>query len=84
MLFRSVVTDLRLGMTGYHPFRFALARQTSDSGTDLIRHTEHWPVPEADYSRLNDLWRRAIDPDYDLSLADLAANLNSEADHKPL
>ncbi len=79
-----VVTDLRLGMTGYHPFRFALARQTADGEIDFISHTKHWPVPEADYSRLNDLWRRAVDPDYDLSLADLAAQLNSEADHKPL
>ncbi|SDS74287.1 inner membrane protein [Halopseudomonas xinjiangensis] len=79
-----VVTDLRLGMTGYHPFRFALATQTAHGGTDLISHTEHWPVPEADYSRLNDLWRRAIDPDYQLSLADLAADMNREAGQKPL
>ena len=71
-----VVTDLRLGMTGYHPFRFALAREAAGGEPSVITETEHWPVPEADYSRLRDLWRRAIDPNYRLSLAELAADFN--------
>ncbi|UAW97602.1 metal-dependent hydrolase [Halopseudomonas nanhaiensis] len=75
-----VVTDLRLGMTGYHPFRFALARETKAGERQIIADTEHWPVPEADYSRLRDLWRRAIDPSYRLSLAELAADLNAGAE----
>lgn len=74
-----VVTDLRLGMTGYHPFRFALARETESGDTKMVTNAEPWPVPEADYSRLNDLWRRAIDPTHRLSLAELAADLNREA-----
>lgn len=58
-----VVTDLRLGMPGYHPFRFALA-QRDDPGQTFtpIRQTEYWPTPERDFSLLGDLARRAIDP----------------------
>lgn len=71
-----VVTDLRLGMTGYHPFRFALAEIT-DSGVKLIEAPEHWPVPPRDFSQLAALRRRALDPDYPLSLAELANGLGA-------
>lgn len=70
-----VVTDLRLGMTGYHPFRFALARTTETGEPQLIRNVEHWPTPGADYRQLGELARRALDETYPISLAGLAANL---------
>src|SRR5690606_28972553 len=69
-----VVTDLRLGMTGYHPFRFALAR-VEPAGVQLIEHAELWPTPDADLEDLKALQRRALDEDYPLSLARLAAPL---------
>ena len=69
-----VVTDLRLGMTGYHPFRFALATQTAGEPR-LIDKVEAWPVPDADYGQLAELARRASDPTHSISLSALAANL---------
>ncbi|SDU14508.1 metal-dependent hydrolase [Halopseudomonas salegens] len=69
-----VVTDLRLGMTGYHPFRFPLAQVTGDSVT-VIEAPEQWPTPPADFSQLGMLRQRALDPDYPLSLYDLAQPL---------
>ncbi|CEA02430.1 integral membrane protein [Pseudomonas saudimassiliensis] len=69
-----VVTDLRLGMTGYHPFRFALAR-VGPAGVQLIEHAELWPTPDADLEDLKALQRRALDEGYPLSLARLAAPL---------
>lgn len=71
-----VVTDLRLGMTGYHPFRFALADEAAAGGPRLIQNVEHWPVPDADYRQLAELARRAIDPAHSISLSSLAANLS--------
>lgn len=52
-----VVTDLRLGMTGFHPFRFAMATREGD-GWHLIRDVELWPVERGDLSRLQVLWQR--------------------------
>lgn len=69
-----VVTDLRLGMTGYHPFRFALAR-VAPAGVQLVEHAELWPTPDADLADLKALQRRALDDDYPLSLTRLAAPL---------
>ncbi|QJD60680.1 metal-dependent hydrolase [Pseudomonas sp. gcc21] len=71
-----VATDLRLGMPGYHPFRFALARRSPETGAfEPIQHVEYWPESDADWSRLEDLKRRAFDQDYPLSMAALAANM---------
>ncbi|MBQ0777433.1 MAG: metal-dependent hydrolase [Pseudomonas sp.] len=71
-----VVTDLRLGMTGYHPFRFALATVSEDGiTTTLIRDSELWPAPAADLGQLGDLFRRAIDGQYRFPLESLASNL---------
>jgi len=71
-----VVTDLRLGMPGYHPFRFALARVAEDKSSSLIAETELWPAPEADFGRLADLFNRAVDSDQAFSRAALAATLD--------
>lgn len=70
-----VVTDLRLGMTGYHPFRFALARTTETGEPQLIQNVKHWPTPDANYRQLGELARRALDETYPISLDALAANL---------
>lgn len=71
-----VVTDLRLGMTGYHPFRFALAKVEQGGNSELIREAEQWPTPRADLARLEDLFQRTLDSSYQLSLRELAASLN--------
>ncbi|MFT6464136.1 metal-dependent hydrolase [Halopseudomonas sp.] len=71
-----VVTDLRLGMTGYHPFRFALARvNPQDQSAQLIEHVETWPAEPRDMSQLTDLRKRALDSSYPLSLRDLTKDL---------
>lgn len=69
-----VVTDLRLGMTGYHPFRFPLARVRGEQ-IELIDVPGQWPNPPADFSQLTALKRRALDQDYPLSLVELARPL---------
>ncbi|GGI91529.1 metal-dependent hydrolase [Halopseudomonas pertucinogena] len=71
-----VVTDVRLGMTGYHPFRFALSRQTEDGTQELIDSVEMWPAPERDLSGLRPLWHRALNEHYPLSLGALASGLS--------
>ena len=76
-----VVTDLRLGMTGYHPFRFALSRQDRPGGDmALIDFVEMWPSPAADLSGLQALRRRAFDENYPVSLGSLAEGLAQSPD----
>lgn len=71
-----VVTDLRLGMTGYHPFRFALATvDPLDQSTQLIEHVEMWPSGPRDLSLMTDLGKRALDSGYRLSLQELSKDL---------
>jgi inner membrane protein len=71
-----VVTDLRLGMSGFHPFRFALATITEPEGkSELIREAEQWPTPPVEFARIEDLFHRAVDNSYQLSLKDLANTL---------
>ncbi|KRW59853.1 metal-dependent hydrolase [Pseudomonas sp. TTU2014-080ASC] len=70
-----IVTDIRLGMTGYHPFRFAFA--TFENG--------QWKIPDAipqiavdrgDYSRLKLLWQRIWDQSVEIPLRQWADQLN--------
>lgn len=75
-----VVTDLRLGMPGYHPFRFALARVGSQGDTQLIHEAETWPTPSANMDRLQDLFSRVVSESYPLPLRDLADSLNKPPD----
>ncbi|WP_022964093.1 metal-dependent hydrolase [Halopseudomonas pelagia] len=71
-----VVTDLRLGMTGYHPFRFALAKvEPQDQSAQLIEYVEQWPAGPRGLSRLSDLRKRALDSSYRLSLRELTKDL---------
>jgi inner membrane protein len=68
-----VVTDLRLGMPGYHPFRFALARRDGpDAAFEPVERTDYWPVPERDFSRLRDLALRAVDAGHRVPIAQWA------------
>ncbi|GAA6131881.1 metal-dependent hydrolase [Halopseudomonas sabulinigri] len=79
-----VATDLRLGMTGYHPFRFALAEQPPDGQAPrVIEHTRLWPAPPADLSSLRSLGARALDAHYAISLSDLAAPLSLPPHQQP-
>ncbi|SDT07121.1 inner membrane protein [Halopseudomonas sabulinigri] len=79
-----VATDLRLGMTGYHPFRFALAEQPPDGQAPrVIEHTRLWPAPPADLASLRALGARALDAHYAISLSDLAAPLSLPPHQQP-
>src|SRR5690606_8447739 len=52
-----LVTDLRLGMTGFHPFRFALAERSGEDW-QLIPFVERLPAERGDMSRLELIWQR--------------------------
>jgi inner membrane protein len=63
-------------MSGFHPFRFALATITEPEGkSELIREAEQWPTPPVEFARIEDLFHRAVDNSYQLSLKDLANTL---------
>ncbi|MHB0820758.1 metal-dependent hydrolase [Stutzerimonas stutzeri] len=70
-----LVTDLRLGMTGFHPFRFALAERNGD-GWRLIPHVERLPAARGDLDRLEKIWQRIWQQHPGLPLAEWAADLN--------
>lgn len=70
-----VVTDLRLGITGFHPFRFALARREAGQWQP-IRHTELEPAQRGDLGRLQQLWRRLWHPAERVALEQWAAGIN--------
>jgi len=70
-----LVTDLRLGMTGFHPFRFPLAERSIE-GWRLIEQPERLPANRGDMSRLASLWQRIWQQEPALPLAAWAAELN--------
>ncbi|RYJ59539.1 metal-dependent hydrolase [Pseudomonas songnenensis] len=70
-----LVTDLRLGMTGFHPFRFPLAERTA-KGWQLVPLPERLPANRGDMSRLASLWQRIWQQEPALPLAAWAAELN--------
>ncbi|UPQ84320.1 metal-dependent hydrolase [Pseudomonas knackmussii] len=70
-----LVTDLRLGMTGFHPFRFALAERNGDDWK-LIPYVARLPAERGDISRLEMIWRRIWNQQPALPLAEWAAELN--------
>ncbi|MFC3606527.1 metal-dependent hydrolase [Stutzerimonas tarimensis] len=53
-----VVTDLRLGMTGFHPFRFPLAERAPDGRWELIDAPERLAANRGNSDRLWQLWAR--------------------------
>lgn len=79
-----VATDLRLGMSGYHPFRFALANVDPDSGeAQLIEYVEQWPQRRPDIAALRLMADRALDAKVPLSIAELSQTLTEPEPHQP-
>ena len=74
---RILVTDLRLGMTGFHPFRFPLAERTED-GWRSISEPERLPADRGDLSRLLRIWQRIWQQEPALPLATWAAELDGQ------
>lgn len=70
-----LVTDLRLGMTGFHPFRFALAEQKAGEW-QLIREVERLPAERGDLARLQLLWQRIWQQQPEVPLDEWAADLS--------
>jgi inner membrane protein len=70
-----LVTDIRLGMTGFHPFRFPMAERKED-GWEPIVFVERLPAERGDLARLKQIWHRIWYQEPALPLADWAAELN--------
>lgn len=57
------VTDTRLGSPGYHPFSFALARETSAGEWVSLDASQRLPSPRVDRAAFLALWQAIRDPD---------------------
>ncbi|HLA33090.1 MAG TPA: metal-dependent hydrolase [Pseudomonas sp.] len=73
-----IVTDLRLGMTGYHPFRFIFAERRDGRWQPLPR-VERLPFTRGEPEHLLVLWQRIWDEREPVQLLSWAQALN----HKP-
>jgi len=62
-------------MTGFHPFRFALAERNGESWR-LIPHVERLPAERGDLDRLKQIWQRIWQQHPGLPLAEWAADLD--------
>lgn len=71
---RLIVTDLRLGMTGYHPFRFDFARW-QDGQWQVNAHTERLPFARGEPEQLQLLLRRIWQPQTEVPLLAWASEL---------
>lgn len=69
-----LATDIRLGMTGFHPFRFALAER-SEEGWTPIPYVERLPAERGDMDRLKQIWHRIWHQQPALPLAEWADEL---------
>ncbi|TBV00058.1 metal-dependent hydrolase [Stutzerimonas kirkiae] len=69
-----VVTDLRLGMTGVHPFRFPLAEYRTGTWVVLER-PQRLPAERGDLRQLERIWQRIWQARPELPLAQWAAPL---------
>jgi inner membrane protein len=69
-----IVTDIRLGMTGYHPFRFIFAT-LRDGQWQLVQEIPQLHTERGDYSRLKLLWQRIWDQNVDIPLRKWADEL---------
>ena len=69
-----VVTDLRLGMTGFHPFRFDFAHW-HDGAWQVQQKIQRWPVGRGDLDHLWLLWRRIWQPELEVPLVAWASEL---------
>lgn len=73
-----IVTDLRLGMTGYHPFRFIFAER-HDGRWQPLPQVERLPFFRGEPEHLLVLWQRIWDEREPVQLLSWAQALN----HKP-
>lgn len=62
-----IVTDLRLGFTGFHPFRFLFAEQ-HDGTWQVHERVDRLPFSRGDMAHLKILWRRIWDQQEPLNL----------------
>ena len=62
-----VVTDIRLGMTGFHPFRFNFAKRENGQWR-AHQSIERLPSERGDFSRLQLLWARIWQPELHIPL----------------
>ncbi|AYC32261.1 metal-dependent hydrolase [Pseudomonas cavernae] len=70
-----VITDLRLGMTGFHPFRFVMAERRGGEWR-LPPRVERWPSERGDLEHLRQLWLRIWDQRQPVPLAQWAQELS--------
>ncbi|MDT4862200.1 hypothetical protein FQZ97_968380 [compost metagenome] len=69
-----VVTDLRLGMTGFHPFRFDFAHWQNGEWR-VQQEVGRLPFERGDLTRLGLLWARIWQPEVEVPLAAWAGEL---------
>lgn len=70
-----MATDIRLGMTGFHPFRFPLAERNGEEWKP-IAFVERLPAERGGMARLKQIWHRIWHQQPALPLAEWAAELN--------
>ena len=71
-----VVTDIRLGMTGFHPFRFNFAELKNDQW-HVHQRIDRLPAERGDFSRLQLLWSRIWQPEVQVPLLAWADELKN-------
>ncbi len=71
---RLIVTDLRLGMTGFHPFRFPLAERRSGQW-QLIPYVERLPMERGGAAQMKQVWSRIWQQQPPLPLREWADSL---------
>lgn len=69
-----VVTDLRLGMTGVHPFRFDFASRRNGEW-QVHQQVDRWPAELTDLQRVQVLLRRIWQPELEIPLVAWASEL---------
>lgn len=77
-----VVTDLRLGMTGLHPFRFALAERRGDAWQALPT-SRRWNAERGSLRHLHSLWQRIWPPHPEIPLLVWAGELRQAQTQTP-
>ena len=70
-----IVTDLRLGMTGFHPFRFTMAER-HDGRWQALPWVDRLPFNRGEPAQLLVLWQRIWDQHKEVPLLDWANTLS--------
>ncbi|GGJ88835.1 metal-dependent hydrolase [Pseudomonas matsuisoli] len=76
---RLLVTDLRLGMTGFHPFRFPMAQRDENGEWTLIGYVEREPTYRGGAEQLRMIWNRIWAQSPELPLRSWAAPMGPNA-----